>query len=119
MERQCQVGAATFPVWTFALRGGMQGAQAIRIKTVMPPKKNPLKLNNLQLRTLVIAQVLAREDEVAVRDEATGAVTLRFLPQPHGDHFHIGKFTVPARAATGLFQRRGVEGARPQGSGRP
>jgi hypothetical protein len=69
----------------------------------MPPKKNPLKLNTLQLRTLVIAQVLAQEDEIAVRDEASGAITLRFFPQPHGDHFHVGKFTVPARAATGLF----------------
>ena len=69
----------------------------------MPPKKNPLKLNALQLRTLVIAQVLAREEDVALRDDATGNVTLRFLPQAHGDHFHIGKFTVPARAATGLF----------------
>ena len=69
----------------------------------MPPKKNPLKLNALQLRTLVIAQVLAREDETALRDEATGKVTLMTLPHAHGDHFHIGQFTVPARAATGLF----------------
>ena len=69
----------------------------------MPPKKNPLKLNTLQLRTLVIDQVLAREDESAVRDDASGAITLRTLPRPHGDHFHIGKFNVPARAATGLF----------------
>jgi hypothetical protein len=69
----------------------------------MPPRKNPLKLNALQLRTLVIAQVLAREDATALHDEATGKVTLMTLPQAHGDHFHIGQFTVPARAATGLF----------------
>ena len=29
----------------------------------MPPKKNPLKLNNLQLRTLALAQLLATRVE--------------------------------------------------------
>ena len=38
----------------------------------MPPRINPLKLNNLQLRTLALAQVLAREPAVATRDDATG-----------------------------------------------
>jgi hypothetical protein len=69
----------------------------------MPPRKNPLKLNDLQLRTLAIAQVLARETDAGLRDEATGAVTLAYLPDPHGNHFHVGPYTVSRRAASGLF----------------
>jgi hypothetical protein len=37
----------------------------------MPPKKNPLKLNKLQLRTLALAQVLARDPETGLKDEAS------------------------------------------------
>lgn len=69
----------------------------------MPPKKNPLRLNALQLRTLAIAQVLAREGDAAERDEATGEVTLHALPNPHGNHFHVGPYSVPRKAASGLF----------------
>ncbi len=42
----------------------------------MPPKRNPLKLNKLQLRTLTLAQLLAQDPDLAQRDEATGAITL-------------------------------------------
>ncbi len=48
----------------------------------MPPKKNPLKLNKLQLRTLTLAQLLAQDPNLARRDEATGAVTLLQFPMP-------------------------------------
>ena len=68
----------------------------------MPPKRNPLKLNKLQLRTLALAQVLARDPGLGQRDEATGDVTLPLIPRPHGDHVHIGGFTVSARDASGL-----------------
>ena len=68
----------------------------------MPPKKNPLKLNKLQLRTLTLAQLLARDPTLARRDEATGVVTLLRIPHAHGDHLHIGQFTVSAREASGL-----------------
>ena len=50
----------------------------------MAPRKNPLKLNKLQLRTLALAQVLARDS--GRLDEASGEVTLSSLPHPHGDH---------------------------------
>ncbi len=46
----------------------------------MPPKKNPLKLNKLQLRTLILAQLLAQDPSLARRDEATGLVTLLRIP---------------------------------------
>jgi hypothetical protein len=65
-------------------------------------KKNPLKLNKLQLRTLALAQVLAREDGLVRRDEASGAVTLLDLPRAHGDHVHIGPFVVSARDISGF-----------------
>lgn len=68
----------------------------------MPPKRNPLKLNKLQLRTLALAQVLARDSDLARPDEASGDVTLLQIPRPHGDHFHIGRMTVSARDASGL-----------------
>ncbi len=68
----------------------------------MPPKKNPLKLNKLQLRTLTLAQLLAQDPDLARRDEATGAVTLLQIPHAHGDHLHIGGFTVSTREASGL-----------------
>ncbi len=68
----------------------------------MPPKRNPLKLNKLQLRTLTLAQLLAQDPNLARRDEATGAVTLLQIPHAHGDHLHIGQFTVSTREASGL-----------------
>ncbi len=68
----------------------------------MLPKKNPLKLNKLQLRTLTLAQLLAQDPDLARRDEATGAVTLLQIPHAHGDHLHIGRFTVSTREASGL-----------------
>ena len=68
----------------------------------MPPKKNPLKLNKLQLRTLALAQLLAEDSNFAQRDEATGAITLLQMPHAHGDHLHIGRFVVSTRDASGL-----------------
>ncbi len=68
----------------------------------MPPKKNLLKLNALQLRTLALAQVVANEPGLATRNAATGAVVLNEVPHPHGDHVHVGRFTVSARDASGF-----------------
>ena len=68
----------------------------------MPPKKNPLKLNKLQLRTLALAQLLAQDSNLSNRDETTGAVTLLRIPHAHGDHLHIGQFIVSTREASGL-----------------
>jgi len=68
----------------------------------MPPKKNPLKLNKLQLRTLALSQVLANEPSLSQKDEETGNVTILQLPHIHGDHVHIGGFVVSARDASGF-----------------
>jgi hypothetical protein len=68
----------------------------------MPPKKNPLNLNALQLKTLTLFQELARHPETASRTEATGEVFLANLPHPHGDHFHVGRRVAMTKDATGL-----------------
>ena len=65
-------------------------------------RANPLKLNTLQLKTLAILQELARTPGAAEPPDAEGRVALRYLPDPHGDHFHIGHATVATRDAAGL-----------------
>ena len=67
----------------------------------MPPKRNPLNLNPLQLRTLTLLQALARLPEFSRPGEETGSVVVR-PPDPHGDHFHLGEAVVTTRDATGL-----------------
>lgn len=66
----------------------------------MPPKKNPLKLNNLQLKALTIMQAYADSPNGA-QDGNAGEVTIT-MPPPHGDHFHVGDAVVLLRDATGL-----------------
>ena len=72
----------------------------------MPPKRNPLNLNALQLKTLTLLQELAR---VAGRPattqdggDAEDGVAITELPHPHGDHFHVGEGVAMTRDATGL-----------------
>ena len=67
----------------------------------MPPKHNPLNLNPLQLKTLTLLQALAALPD-AKPGEVEGSVTLTSLPDPHGDHFHLGDAIVAARDTTGL-----------------
>jgi hypothetical protein len=69
----------------------------------MPPKKNPLNLNALQLRTLTLLQALAQLPEHGQPGVEPGTVRVANMPHPHGDHFHLGGAAVAARDATGLF----------------
>ena len=66
------------------------------------PKKNPLNLNSLQLRTLTLLQELARYRELSTPLEDSGEVLITHLPRPHGNHFHIGERVVSSRDATGF-----------------
>ena len=68
----------------------------------MPPKKNPLNLNPLQLRTLALLQELARHPETSTPGPEAGEVTINQVPHAHGDHVHIGRFVVSARDASGF-----------------
>jgi len=65
-------------------------------------KKKPIQLNSLQRRTLALFQLLARNPQSSTRDEITGDVTISYLPEPHGDHIHIGAYVVSAQEASGF-----------------
>ncbi len=68
----------------------------------MPPRHNPLKLNKLQLKTLVILQELASDPASGRRDDASGGTQITAIPAMHGNHFHVGSKVVLARDASGL-----------------
>jgi len=68
----------------------------------MAPKRNPLNLNPLQLKTLTLLQEFSRLPGHSRPPDETGAVLVGNLPQPHGDHFHGGNAVVMTRDATGL-----------------
>ena len=70
----------------------------------MPKKINPLGLNPLQLKTLALLQELAQLPDHGTA-ESDGTVTVRYLPHPHGDHFHVGHHVVNGRDASGLTNR--------------
>ena len=71
----------------------------------MPPKRNPLNLNALQLKTLALLQALARLPGHGHPAGADGSILVSDLPRPHGDHFHLGDAVVASRDATGLANR--------------
>lgn len=71
----------------------------------MPPvaRKNPLKLNALQLKTLTLLQFMATLERHGVPvDEPAGGVRIVNLPHAHGNHFHLGDAVVSTADATGL-----------------
>lgn len=68
----------------------------------MLPRKNPLSLNPLQLRTLTLLQELAGLPDHASPGERPGEIVVTHLPHPHGDHFHVGAAVAATRDASGL-----------------
>ena len=72
------------------------------MKKFVAPKKNILKLNKLQLRTLALAQLLANDPTTPQKNNETVEVTLLSVPHPHGNHVHVGRFVVSAREASGF-----------------
>ena len=68
----------------------------------MAPKRNPLNLNPLQLRTLTLLQALARIEGHGRPADEEGHVIVTGFPGQHGDHFHLGDAVVAARDASGL-----------------
>ena len=72
----------------------------------MPPKHNPLKLNPLQLRTLTLLQAIARLPNGSSPGPGAGEITIEYLPEAHGDHFHLGDAVVSGKDATGLYNEK-------------
>ena len=68
----------------------------------MSPKRNPLKLNKLQLKTLTLMQALAELPAHASPGETPGTTRVGNLPAAHGNHFHLGDYVVAGKDATGL-----------------
>lgn len=68
----------------------------------MSTKKNPLNLNALQLKTLTLLQEITR-DPAAGEATEDGGFRIERLPHAHGDHFHIGQWSVRGADATGLY----------------
>jgi hypothetical protein len=68
----------------------------------MAERRNPLKLNGLQLRTLTLLQELGRLEDFSRPAEEPGHRLIARIPHPHGDHFHLGPNVVLARDASGL-----------------
>jgi hypothetical protein len=66
----------------------------------MPPKKNPLNLNALQLKTLTLMQYLATLPGQG--PAGPEGIEIGGFPHPHGDHFHLGHAVVATRDASGL-----------------
>ena len=66
------------------------------------PPTNPLKLNRLQCKTLVLLQTLAELPRYATQGPEEGETVIASIPPAHGDHFHLGPWIVLARDATGL-----------------
>ena len=89
-----RIGGVTFGV-------GFSSRVTLVYHALMPPKRNPLNLNPLQLKTLTLLQALARLPDHS-RQEGEG-VRIDNLPHPHGDHFHLGDAVVMTRDASGLF----------------
>lgn len=68
----------------------------------MAPKKNPLGLNALQLKTLTLLQEMARLGGRPAPDEPDGHILVSGMPHAHGDHFHMGDAIVRSQDASGL-----------------
>jgi len=67
---------------------------------IMSGKKT--KLNALQNRTLALFQELAKSNDTSSPIEGSKDVSIMYMPVPHGNHVHIGKFVVPAKDASGF-----------------
>lgn len=71
----------------------------------MAERRNPKKLNPLQMRTLALLQELARHPQTSTT-QSDGSVTITMLPQKHGNHVHIGARVALVKDASGLWNEK-------------
>jgi len=67
------------------------------------PQHKKIKLNPLQSKTLVLLQVLASDPDSSMKLDDTDDVKITRLPHAHGNHMHVGSYTVTSKDASGLF----------------
>lgn len=68
--------------------------------------KNKIKLNALQNKTLALFQELAKSPETSMQLEDSSEVAIMFIPKPHGNHVHIGRYVVSAKDASGFTNEK-------------
>jgi len=68
----------------------------------MVAKRNPLKLNRLQLKTLTILQALVTSGDAVALGDPAKKLSIPWLPSPHGNHFHVGDYAIYTGDASGL-----------------
>ena len=61
-----------------------------------------IKLNPLQSKTLVLLQVMARDESASMEGDTAEERRIVSLPHAHGSHMHVGEFVVSAKDASGL-----------------
>ncbi|MCR9213131.1 MAG: hypothetical protein NXI13_05395 [Proteobacteria bacterium] len=71
----------------------------------MASQMKKMKLNALQSKTLVLLQILARDEESSAPVEGTENVRITRLPHAHGNHMHVGEFVVSSKDASGLTNK--------------
>ena len=64
------------------------------------------KLNALQSRTLALFQELAKSNETSSLIEGSDDISIMYMPLPHGNHVHIGKFVLSAKDASGFTNEK-------------
>lgn len=66
------------------------------------PKAKKIKLNPLQSKTLVLLQILARDADSSAPVSESDDIRITRLPHAHGNHMHVGAYTVSSKDASGL-----------------
>ncbi len=61
-----------------------------------------IRLNALQCRTLALFQELAKSSETSAAIDGADDISIMFMPEPHGNHVHIGRYVVSAKDASGF-----------------
>ena len=69
----------------------------------MATRRNPLKLNKLQRKSLAVLQMIAAQEESSRPGPREGEVSIERLPTPHGDHLHLGPYVLQGRETAGLM----------------
>jgi len=71
----------------------------------MATGKSQIKLNKLQLRTLLLFQELAGDTKTAIENSETGEIEISTIPHVYGDNMHVGDLVVSSSDASGFSNK--------------